>query len=198
MEVQRHGIEFENYKIKQLTNLSKIEYEKLLPNKYISSYDLVDGIIVNYNASIKTTKTGRIDCGSILTRMKEYDYKLIIGIYNQVNEYKIFHTEYIFNITKENYNVLWGDLNYGEVEKFVKFIQQIPSGKEGQQRTKKERTYLKSLLECRNSLMKINPKVDSKIQRRVQCSISLKDLLKSGITYEVNSIDFKIQSNPRK
>ena len=45
--------------------------------------------------------------------------------------------------------------------------------------------------------MKINPKVDSKNQRRVQCSFKLDKMLLSGITYIKKDINIIIQSKKR-
>ena len=46
--------------------------------------------------------------------------------------------------------------------------------------------------------MKINPKVDSKKQRRVQCSFKLDEMLVSGIKYIKKDISITIQSNKRE
>jgi hypothetical protein len=63
-------------------------------------------------------------------------------------------------------------MTYESVEPFVNYVKNIPHGKESQKNTLNERTFFKDQVQCKNSLMKINPKVDSESQRRVQCSLS--------------------------
>lgn len=197
MEVQNHGLIFEDFKIKEITGLSKTEYDNLKCGGYTSKFDLVNGIIVNKNYSIKTTKTSRIDCGDVLSRMKELDYILIIGMYKQVDNYKIFYGEYTFDIQPQHYKILWGNMTYEKVKIFDDFVKSIPFGKDGQRNTLTERKKLKNIIQCNKSFYKLNPKVDSKKQRRVQCSINLKDLIKSDIDYQYKSLNLKIQSKPR-
>jgi len=197
-EVQAHGNAFEDLKIKELTGLSKNEYDKLKLNGYTSSFDLVEGIIVSYNASIKTTGKKSVECADILKRMEETEYRLIVACYTQQGSNKIFHIEYEFYITPEDYSKLWGTMTYESVKTFVDFVKNIPNGKEGQKNTLKDRKILQEQIQCKNSLMKINPKVDSKNQRRVQCSFKLDEMLLSGIKYIKKDINIIIQSDRRK
>ena len=196
-EVQVHGNVFEDIIIREFTGISKKEYDKLKPNGYTSSFDLVKGIITKFNYSIKTTGKMTVECADILKRMEEKDYKLIVGCYNQRGENKIFHTQYEFFITSDDSLKLWGDMTYEQIEQFVNFVKAIPPGKEGQKNTLKERNILKKQIQCKNSLMKINPKVDSKNQRRVQCSFKLDKMLLSGIPYIKKDINIIIQSKKR-
>lgn len=197
-EVQAHGNAFEDIKIRELTGLSKEEYDRLKPNGYTSSFDLIDGVIVDFNGSIKTTGKNTVECADILKRMQEKEYRLIIGCYTQQGNNKVFHTEYEFYITPEDYSKLWGNMTYKEVEKFVNFVKAIPPGKQAQKETLEERKNLQEQVQCKKSLIKINPKVDSKNQRRVQCSVKLDELLSSGLKYVKKDINIIIPSSRRK
>lgn len=197
-EVQAHGNAYEDLKIRELTGLSKNEYDNLKPNGYTSSFDLVEGIIIDYNVSIKVTGKKTVECADILKRMEETEYTLIVACYTQHNNNKVFHTEYEFYITPEDYSKLWGTMTYESVKTFVDFVKNIPNGKEGQKNTLKDRKILQEQIQCKNSLMKINPKVDSKNQRRVQCSFKLDEMLLSGIKYIKKDINIIIQSDRRK
>jgi hypothetical protein len=197
-EVQAHGNKFEDLKIRELTGLSKKEYDKLKPNGYTSSLDLVKGIIVPYNASIKATGRNSVDCADILKRMQEKDYRLIVGCYKQQGPNKVFHTEYEFLITPEDYDELWGNMTYESVKSFVDYVKSIPDGREAQRSTSKSRKMLKEQVQCINALMSINPKVDSKTQRRVQCSFKLDKMLHSEIKYIKKDISIIIPSARRK
>lgn len=196
-EVQQHGNAFEDLKIRELTGLSKIEYDKLKPNGYTSSFDMVEGIMVPFNLSIKATGKKTVECADILKRMLEQDYRMIVGCYTQQGDDKVFHTEYEFFITPDDYFKIWGSMSYENVKPFVEFVKNIPHGKEGQKTTLKERNVLKEQVQCKNSLMKINPKVDSKNQRRVQCSFKLDEMLSSGVKYIKKDINIVIKSNRR-
>jgi hypothetical protein len=196
-EVQAHGNFFEDIKIKELTGLSKNQYDKLKSNGYTSPFDLVEGIIVPYNASIKTTGKNAVECADILKRMEEKKYRLIVACYNQVGGNKVFHSEYEFFVTPEDYSKLWGTMTYESVKPFVDFVKNIPNGREGQKNTLAERKLLQEQVQCKKSLMKINPKVDSKKQRRVQCSFKLDQMLSSGIKYIKKDINITIQSSRR-
>lgn len=197
-EVQAHGNVFEDIKIQEHTGLTKKEYDKLKENGYTSPFDLVKGIVVDVNKSIKTTGKKTVECADILKRMEEKEYQLIIGCYKQQGGNKVFYAEYEFFITPDDYSKLWGTMTYESVKTFVDFVKNIPCGKEGQKNTLKQRKSLQEKVQCKNSLMKINPKVDSKNQRRVQCSFKLDEMLSSGIKYIKKDINIVIQSNRRK
>ena len=198
MEVQQHGNYFEDLKIKELTGYGKEEYDSFKSNGYTSSMDLVEGLYVDRNYSIKTAKGNKVDCGDILRRMVEDDYNIVVGLWKQSGDNKIFHTEYTFNIKPEDMIKLWGNMKYEDVKEFDSFIKSIPSGKEAQQTTKAERTSRKKTLADKNALMVIHPKVDSKNQRRVQCSFKIDQMIKSGVEYTKKDINIVIHSPKRK
>ena len=181
MEVQAHGNYYEDLKTRQITGLSKVYYDSLKENGYTSGMDIMKGLLSVSDYSIKTTNGNKIDCGDVLRRRQETDYILVVGVYSQVGENKVFHTEYTFYIKPEHEQKLWGRMNYNQLAEYVDYIKNIPAGKEAQQETKTERTVLKNCVEDKKALFKIHPKVDSKKQRRVQCSLNIKELLKADI-----------------
>ena len=197
-EVQQHGNTFEDIIIKRFTGKSKKEYDALKgKGGYTSSMDIVKGLHADKNRSVKTAKGNKVDCGDILRRMNEKEYDVIVGVWDQVGDRKIFHTEYTFHIKPEDYDKLWGSMKYELVEEYDTFIKSIPHGKEGRDSTKKERTQRKNNISCKNALMAIHPKVDSKKQRRVQCSLKLDELKASGVEYEAKPIRITIESKKR-
>ena len=56
MEVQQHGVIFEDIIVRAITGLSKEEYQSKLPNAYTASMDIEKGIQSDTNNSIKTSK----------------------------------------------------------------------------------------------------------------------------------------------
>ena len=198
MEVQAHGNYYEDLKTKQITGLSKDEYDALKENGYTSGMDIMKGLMSAYDYSIKTSKGNKVDCGDILRRRQETDYNLVVGCYSQVGDNKVFYSEYTFYIRPEHERTLWGRMNYNQLAEYVNYIKNIPAGKEAQQETKTERTVLKNCIEDKNALMKIHPKVDSKKQRRVQCSLKMSDLIKARIPYKQTVIRETVHSPSRK
>ena len=197
MEVQAHGNLFEDIKTREITGLSKKEYDKRKSNGYTSSMDIVKGLLSDIDVSIKTAKGRKVDCGDILRRRAELEYDIVIGQWTQVGDNKVFHTEYTFHIKPEHESLLWGKMTYEKLREFDSYIKSIPVGLEGQQETKLERQILKNIVEDRNALMSIHPKVDSKKQRRVQCSFNIDKLVDSGVEYEAKTIKLTVASKTR-
>ena len=136
--------------------------------------------------------------GDVVRMISHNSYDLVVGVYKQRGDTKVFTTQYIFHITEEDTKKIWGSMEEEEISFFSDYIKSIPAGKEAQLSTKEYRTAILSDIQDKSALMTINPKVDSKKQRRVQCSMKLDKLLASGIQYEVKNIDLKVQSSRRK
>lgn len=198
MEVQAHGNAYEDRVIRERTGMSKEDYDSLKPNGYTSEFDLSKGQVVDYNGSIKTTKNNTICCSDVVRKMMHTNYRLIVGQYEQVGKEKVFHTEYEFFITPDDDKVLWGKMDIQEVREFVEYVKSIPAGKEGQLNTKSHRKMLQEQIQDTEALFKLNPKVDSKNQRRVQCSLHIDKLIAAGVKYTKRDISYTVVSGPRK
>ena len=198
MEVQAHGNYYEDLKTRQITGLSKEEYDALKENGYTSGMDIMKGLLSVNDYSIKTTNGNRIDCGDILRRRQENEYHLVVAQWEQCGDNKVFYNEYTFFITPDLEQKLWGRMNYNQLAEYVNYIKNIPAGLEAQQETKTERTVLKNCIEDKNALIKIHPKVDSKKQRRVQCSVKMSDLIKARIPYTQKVIRETVHSPSRQ
>ena len=198
-EVQAHGIAYEDHIIFQRTGLSKKEYDKLKTKSgYTSPFDLVNGLLVDYNASVKSSNKNVVCCADAIRMFCHNEpYRMIIGCYTQIKGIKKFHTQYELYITEYEHRLLWGDLEYESLVEYVKKIKSVEPGKVAQAEYQKVASSWKSELNVNNSLFIINPKVDSKSQRRVQCSIHLNKLLAFGVKYDKISIDININSNRR-
>ena len=197
MEVQQHGNYYEDLKTRQITGLDKKTYDSLKSNGYTSGMDIMKGLLSLCDWSIKTTGTNSINCGDILRRREEDKYNLVVAVWEQVGMTKVFHTEYTFYISPSDSQKLWGNMSYMRLKEYDDYIKSIPAGLDGQQESKIERTILKTATEDKNALFTINPKVDSKKQRRVQCSLKIKQLIKAGIPHKVTPIRETVFSPPR-
>ena len=108
------------------------------------------------------------------------DFRLIVGLYKQEGIEKRFYEIREYIITKADLGKIKGDLVIGDVEFFhnelkTRFKNGVRyTGKE------KEKIYLSIKehikLKEKKSNLHLNPKVDSKNQRRLQCSLLMNEL----------------------
>jgi hypothetical protein len=132
------------------------------------------------NVSIKVSGNNNIDCGDILRFYKtpltdDSINTIILSRYKQDGEYKKYTEIIEINHTKELHDYLFGNIPLELLEAYVKRIKCIPPGRATcSSEYRKEKNDLQKQYD-----MKINicPKVDSKKQRRVQCSIPNIDVL---------------------
>ena len=206
--VQSHGFVFEERICGAKTGLLKKDI-----GKYTDTHDIPKGQygsnIVTTNVSCKTTKSNSVGCGDIsrfFDSSNEDDLEMVIGVYRQTKAMKTFHTTYVFKIGRNDREKLWGGISRDIIKSFDTYVKSIPPGKEGQQSNKKEwKARRKTIYDQHGKgLVSIDAKIDSKTQRRVQCSVKIKDLISSGIEYEKYTdvyegipVPFDIESSTR-
>ena len=195
MEVQAHGHYYEDLKTKQITGLDKKSYDALKENGYTSGMDIMKGLLSVSDYSIKTTGSNSVNCGDLLRRRLETDYNLVVGCYSQVGDNKVFHTEYTFYIRPEHEQKLWGSMSYDQLKEYDDFIKSIPYGAE--LATKAERASRKKSISDKDALFTINPKANTQ-QRRVQCTLKIKQMIKAGIPHTARTIREEVYSPKRK
>jgi len=186
MEVQAHGNKFEDMVIRKISKISKTDYEKLIPNAYTSPMDIHEGVRSKFNASVKSTGGNSIGLGDILSfydHATTTPFKMIVGQWEQATATeKVFHTVYEFEITPDIGKMLFGDMTRRQLLAFRKYVKSIPDGKQGQSDNQKLWKEKRSRLVAKtNPIVKIDAKIDSKTQRRVQSSVGLTELLDMGI-----------------
>ena len=194
MEVQAHGNKYEDIKIRELTGLSKKEYDKLKKNGYTSVFDISKGLHSDVDISIKTTGSNSVNSGDIRRMRSHSEYDIIVARYDQVTPTKkLFHTEYRFHIKPEHEELLWGTMNYDLLNEFNEYIRGY-KGKEDRKAREQERKEYQKQIQDKNALMKINPKPS---QHRTQCTVHIDKLIASGVEYSVKPIRILIDSKPR-
>lgn len=184
---QNSGFIFENIIRKHVFNL---------PEEYNNTdiYDIpckLNKFDCNENISIKSTSGKNLDCADIL-RFYDYDLNkkntIIILKYKQ----NTLNTKKICNIYEIDYNLKFHTFIFGEVRRdtLVEYVNMVKSIENGKVIKEVRKHYLdmKKLIEDSYKMkIKIRPKVDSKNQRRVQCSISnFEVLLENFIKYTSN------------
>lgn len=198
MEVQNHGVLFEDSIIRAITGLSKDEYQTKLDNAYTASMDVVKGIESDLNYSVKVSKDGKsIGCGDIIRfirHSRDDEFTMVVGAWQQVSPtVKRYNTIYEFNICPTDYTKLWAGITEEAVQPFVDYVRSIEPGKTAQmanRRLWKERR--QAIYDTYGQgLCAIDAKIDSKNQRRVQCSIKIDKLIDSGIAYSKYETEYK-------
>jgi hypothetical protein len=126
------------------------------------------------NVSIKTSSNNNIDSSDIM-RFFDGDfskkYTIILIRYEQKSD-----TKYIKEIIEIAYTLwlrdhLFGTINKEVLQQYVDFVKAIPSGSVAEEIKKEYKSRKIVLQKDYNMAINISPKVDSKSQRRVQCSI---------------------------
>lgn len=101
------------------------------------------------------------------------DFMLIVGLFEQKEDKKYITEVVEYFISKENIQRLKGDLNKKDIEFFEQQIKSIGDYKKARKFAKNEK---RKIVEKNHCVIQLNHKIDSKKQRRVQCSIKRKEL----------------------
>jgi hypothetical protein len=198
MEVQNHGVLFEDSVIRAITGLSKDEYQSLLENAYTASMDIVKDVKSNANYSVKVSKGGKsIGCGDILRfirHCRDDEFTMVVGAWQQLTPaIKRYNTIYEFKIRPIDYTTLWNSITEEAIQPFVDYVKAIAPGKEAQLANRQEWKQRRQAIydTYGQGLCAIDAKIDSKNQRRVQCSIKIDKLIESGIEYSKYETEYK-------
>lgn len=132
------------------------------------------------NISIKTSSNNNIDCSDIL-RFFNGDftkkYTIILIRYTQKDNYKCVKEILEIAYTSALRDHLFGTVTQEVIQQYVDLIKAIPSGPVAEEIKKEYKLRKCELQKTYNMAINISPKVDSKSQRRVQCSIPKVDSL---------------------
>lgn len=159
---QNHGFVFENEIRTNVFNLPPI----------FNDINIHDIELEDETISIKSTSSSTIDMGSI---QRVFNYKfdkkhtLLVVKYKQVNNEKHIENIYEFNFSKECHQMLFGGLNFDDIEDYNNLIKSMEK-KSCKKQSKEFLEKKRNLQETSNCKIIINPKVDTS-QKRVQCSI---------------------------
>ena len=130
----------------------------------------------NENVSIKTTGSATVCCGDIMRfYTNEFDgdvfTTIILVMYNQTEKTKQIREIVEFMYTQEVRDYLFGDISLEELRTYVDYIKSIPKGKVCDTTKREYKLRKRNLQEKNRMVISISPKLDSKTQRRVQCTI---------------------------
>lgn len=143
---------------------------------------------LNLPTSIKTTCNNNIDLADARKFwLINEEYRLCVIKYNQFEDKKSVEFLYEFLIDLNCHKTLIGSIVYDDV---VLFHNKLLEFKYGRHLQAREFAKQYGKLFENKSLIKLNPKIDSKYQRRLQCSITIDKLLNYSIYNKYSNEDF--------
>lgn len=173
MEVQSHGFTWQN---DILLNTYKVSSEDLVSMNYTQKDDL-PGSFNTLNPgvalSIKTTGSPNSVCMGDALRVYDSVFSttplhMVVLTYSQQGPIK--HLESVIEVNLTNSGpLLFGDLCRSDIEQLDRAIKTLPSGKLTEDQRNEYKTIQETLSKSMTGLV-LNPKIDSKHQRRLQCS----------------------------
>lgn len=200
-EVQKHGIVFEKW-------IRDTFFDGYTPQSYTQKWDIPseankrDHIPVNPKATKYRTA---VDLGDAL---RQYDihepFWLLIGYWQQDGTKKRFVNIVAARVEPDEYHKLWGDIQRADLEKLDALIKDTPNHVTARQLAQK----MKHEAPFSTSIISLNPKIDSKHQRRLQCSLTFARVFKylapkadQGVQEKPKlwdvPLDFEVESGPR-
>lgn len=181
---QHHGFDFEKL---LLAEFPRRNPQVILPpvplnHEYTARFD-VSGYLDPYGTGIPTSiKTAKYrgprtliclsDAYRIVQLGQQSAMRLMVGLYRQEGAEKVFGEVREYVITGEEWQALCGHVPAEEIEDFA-YSLTGKSSESARLEARKWKTYLAGKYP---GLMRWNPKIDSKNQRRLQCSVPLQDL----------------------
>lgn len=133
--------------------------------------------------------------------------RLVVGVFSQTATTKLFHTvfEFQFSLDSQERLALYGTVTSQEVRDFHEAISlsRYPQGQHTQAR--KCAKALKERLKPRCGAIQLNPKIDSKTQRRLQCSARVtalqaacKNYICTNTNYRGLALPFTLEGTARE
>jgi hypothetical protein len=170
-EVQQHGLVFERW-------VRDTFFDGYRPTSYTQRWDIPasvnrahGGIPVNP----KTVKRGAaLDLGDAL-RQYEIDepFLLIVGFWEQEGDTKRIVNIIAPTISPEQWRALWGPVTYADLRRLDALIKDTgPTLEEVRRRA----LQMKNSAPFIHSIIQVNPKIDGRGQRRLQCSLRYRDI----------------------
>jgi hypothetical protein len=172
-EVQLHGLVFEKW-------VRDSFFEGYVPPGYTQKWDIPaaankahGGVPVNPKATKYATP---VDLGDALRQFAIAEpFILVIGYWQQEGDAKRFVNIVALLITPEQWRKLWGPVTRADLEKLDALIKD----RSLDYREARERAQaMKRAAPFNQSVIVLNPKIDSKTQRRLQCSLRFEDVFK--------------------
>jgi hypothetical protein len=169
---QEHGFEFQKIVEREVFGLRE------LPVSYTGTHDIpkeYNKFNRNENVSIKATGSNSIGLGDVL---RIYDYSLtethtaIVIYYQQVGDRK--NIRKIVEFSLDDKRALFGDVSRAEIVSLIREIRSVPIGiSPAELNVRRTRINAMTKELSKRSTVRFNSKIDSKTQRRLQCTLTV-------------------------
>ncbi len=170
-EVQRHGFDFENWVKETFFAEFKANYTQKwdVPNE-ANCLPTIPKTLRHLPVSIKTCKFGSpIGFGDALRQFKnDEDFLLIVGFWKQNENYKNFLAVEGVKVTADEWRKLFLPLGLADLTILDSTIKTLELHYSEARKRAKE---IKNSDKFQSAKIVLNPKLDSKTQRRLQCSL---------------------------
>lgn len=175
MEVQRHGFTWQN---EILEHIFKVPKEELSAMKYTAEKDLprASNRIGAFDVSIKTTgspnKVDMADCLRVFDSVRSGEpLHMIVIHYKQLGAVKKIVEIVEVDLTSASAE-LFGTLDRAQIEELDRAVKSVPKGQRPSTEEAAALDTLQAALQAHSGAIKFNRKIDSKVQRRLQCSFN--------------------------
>lgn len=173
-EVQRHGYLFEKW-------VRDTFFDGYTAKSYTQEWDVAREANAHYGhipVSIKTAKYGApVDLGDALRQYSvDEEFLLIIGYWKQDGEKKRFVNIVATRVRPETWRALWSPLSFEDVQKLDEVVKDRSLSPAAARIAAQQ---LKHAAPYARAQITLNPKIGSKNQRRLQCSLSFGRVFKT-------------------
>jgi hypothetical protein len=170
-EVQQHGLVFEAW-------VRDTFFDGYRPKSYTQQWDIPAAINTRHGGvpvNPKVAKYGTpVDLGDALRQFKiEEPFILAIGFWEQTGDEKRFVNIVSPRIDPAQWRKLWGPITLADLERLDAIVKDKSLTPEAARAAVLK---LKNAPPFTQSIIVVNPKIDSKTQRRLQCSLRFNDL----------------------
>lgn len=167
-EVQGHGFTFENW-------VRATFFDSYEAPSYTQHWDVSAEANARFGGvpvSIKATKYGApLNLGDAMRQFQiAQPFLLIVGFWRQTGGSKSFVNTTLAHVEPDQWRRLWAPITLEELQALDSTIKSTLE----YQQARLEARLLKAGPSFREAVMTVNPKIDSKTQRRLQCSLSFR------------------------
>jgi len=172
-EVQQHGLAFEIW-------IRDTFFDGYVPPGYTQNWDIPAKINLHHGGVPVNPKAAKyrtpVDLGDAL---RQYDiaepFILVVGYWVQEGDEKRFVNIVAPRVEPEAWRKLWGPVTRADLEKLDRVIKDRSLD---YREARKQAHAIKSTPPFSEAVIEVNPKIDSKGQRRLQCSLRSDDFFK--------------------
>ena len=188
LEVQQHGLIFEHW-------VRDTFFEGYVPSSYTQKWDIPAEVNRNHGGYPVNPKAIKyrtpVDLGDALRQFDiDEPFMLVIGYWQQEEDQKRFVNIIAPAVTPAVMKKLWGEITRADLERLDALIKDRSID---YREVRRQAQAMKKTHPFNTSIITLNPKIDSRGQRRLQCSLSFRKVFK----YLAPEADPGIQTSPK-